>query len=146
VSAEATLKRSAAGPAADAAGIVEAFLTALMVPDPDTARQYTAPDFQILFTGKRPMRDPAECAAFNRGRYAWVKKNFERTDVVAGGTPEETVVYQIGTLYGAWPDGTPFEGNRYVDRYVVRHGRIAKMEVWNDSAEILLVRAGLAQP
>ena len=146
MSAEATLKRSAAGPAADAAGIVEAFLTALMVPDPDTARQYTAPDFQILFTGKRPMRDPAECAAFNRGRYAWVKKNFERTDVVAGGTPEETVVYQTGTLHGAWPDGTPFEGNRYVDRYVLRHGRIVKMEVWNDSAEILLLRAGLAQP
>ena len=146
MSAEATLKRSSAGPTAEAAGVVEAFLTALMVPDPDTARQYTAPEFEILFTGKRPMRDPAECAAFNRGRYAWVKKKFERTDVVAGGTHEETVVYQIGTLYGAWPDGTPFEGNRYVDRYVVRHGRIAKMEVWNDSAEILLVRAGLAQP
>jgi ketosteroid isomerase-like protein len=149
VSAEATWARPdrpAAGPAADAVRVVESFLTALMVPDPETARQYTAPDFEILFTGKRPMRDPAECAAFNRGRYAWVKKKFERTDVVAGGTPEETVVYQIGTLYGAWPDGTPFEGNRYVDRYVLRHGRIAKMEVWNDSAEILLVRAGLAQP
>ena len=146
MSAEATLKRSSPGPTVEAAGVVEAFLTALMIPDPDTARQYTAPEFEILFTGKRPMRDPAECAAFNRGRYAWVKKKFERTDVVAGGTPEETVVYQIGTLYGAWPDGTPFEGNRYVDRYVVRHGRIAKMEVWNDSAEILLVRAGLAKP
>jgi ketosteroid isomerase-like protein len=146
VSAEAMLKPFSSDPAAAAAAVVEAFLTALMIPDPDTARQYTAPDFEILFTGKRPMRDPAECAAFNRGRYAWVKKKFERTDVVAGGTPEETVVYQIGTLYGAWPDGTPFEGNRYVDRYVVRHGRIAKMEVWNDSAEILLVRARLAKP
>ena len=41
-------------------------------------------------------------------------------------------------------DGTPFEGNRYVDRYVVRHGKIVQMEVWNDSAEWLLVRAGLA--
>jgi hypothetical protein len=57
-----------------------------------------------------------------------------------------TVVYQTGTLYGEWPDGTPFEGNRYVDRYVVRHGKIARMEVWNDSAEHLLVRAGMAKP
>jgi hypothetical protein len=57
---------------------------------------------------------------------------------------EETVVYSIGTLHGEWPDGTPFEGNRYVDRYVVCGGLITQMEVWNDSAEWLLVRAGLA--
>ena len=44
------------------------------------------------------------------------------------------------------PDGTAFEGKRYVDRYVVRRGKIVKMEVWNDSAEWLLVRAGLAKP
>lgn len=141
---EAAAKRPAGDSIAEAACIVEAFLTALMIPDPESARQYTAPDLEILFTGKRRMRDPSECAAFNRGRYKWVKKRFERTDVVAGGTPEETVVYQIGTLYGEWPDGTPFEGNRYVDRYVLARGRIVKMEVWNDSAEILLVRAGLA--
>jgi hypothetical protein len=49
-------------------------------------------------------------------------------------------------LYGAWPDGTPFEGNRYVDRYVVCHGLITEMDVWNDSAEWILVRAGLVPP
>jgi len=65
---------------------------------------------------------------------------------VAGGTPAETTVYQTGHLYGEWLDGTPFEGNRYVDRYVVKNGKITHMEVWNDSAEWLLVRAGLAKP
>ena len=87
---------------------------------------------------------PAECSAFNATRYAWVKKKFESTDVVAGATHEEAVVYNTGTLYGAWPDGTPFEGNRYVDRYVLQRGLIVQMDVWNDSAEWLLVRAGLA--
>jgi hypothetical protein len=28
----------------------------------------------------------------------------------------------------------------------VRRGKIVQMEVWNDSAEALLVRAGLAKP
>ena len=130
--------------ALDAAGIVESFLTALMIPDPGRARQFTAPTLEIRFTGNRLMQDPAECAAFNRSRYRWVKKRFERTEVVAGGNRAETIVYNIGTLYGEWPDGTPFEGNRYVDRYVLRDGLIVKMEVWNDSAEILLARAGLA--
>ena len=58
----------------------------------------------------------------------------------------EAVVYNTGWLYGEWLDGTPFEGNRYVDRYVVKRGKIVRMEVWNDSAEWLLVRAGLVKP
>ncbi|MFA9440991.1 hypothetical protein ACDA63_15245 [Uliginosibacterium sp. sgz301328] len=126
--------------------LVEAFLRVIMIPDPEGARRFTDPAMRIRFTGGREMRAPADCSAFNTGRYAWVKKRFERTDVVAGATAEEAVVYNIGTLYGAWPDGTPFEGNRYVDRYVVRHGRIVQMDVWNDSAEWMLVRAGLAEP
>jgi hypothetical protein len=124
---------------------VEAYLDASMIPDPDRARTYVAPEVQITFTGGRRFDDPGGSAAFNAKRYAWVKKRFERTDVVFGATAEEAIVYNIGTLYGAWPDGTPFAGNRYVDRFVVRHGKIVKMDVWNDSAEIILARSGLAE-
>lgn len=124
--------------------LVDTYLTVLMKPDPEGARQYVAPGLRIRFTGGRAMSDPAQCTAFNQSRYRWVKKRFESTDVVAGATPELAVVYNRGTLYGEWLDGTPFEGNRYVDRYVVRDGLIAEMDVWNDSAEWLLVRAGLA--
>lgn len=127
------------------AAVVDEYLRLLMIPDPASAARYVAPGLRIRFTGGREMRAPAECAAFNAGRYKWVKKRVAATETVAGGTPEETVVYSLGTLYGEWPDGTPFEGNRYVDRYVLRDGLITQMEVWNDSAEWLLVRAGLAQ-
>jgi len=136
------------------AAVVDEFLRLIMLPDPVAARRYTAPGLAIRFTGGRAMADPTECTAFNQGRYQWVKKRIERTETVsailvhgaqAGAPdPEETVVYSIGTLYGAWPDGTPFEGNRYLDRYVVRAGLITRMDVWNDSAEWMLVRAGLA--
>lgn len=131
-----------------AADIVNEFLRLIMLPDPVAASQYTAPDMRILFTGGRAMRQPADCTQFNASRYQWVKKRIERTETVAAdageATPTETVVYSLGTLYGQWPDGTPFEGNRYVDRYVVKGGLITHMDVWNDSAEWLLVRAGLA--
>jgi len=129
-----------------AAKIVEEYLRLLMIPDPEAARRYIGPELEIRFTGNRLMREPAECAAFNAQRYKWVKKKFGPTHVAEGGTADETVVYQTGTLYGEWPDGTPFEGSRYVDRYVLRRGKIVRMEVWNDSAEWLLVRAGLAKP
>ncbi|MBX3608784.1 MAG: nuclear transport factor 2 family protein [Hydrogenophaga sp.] len=120
------------------AQIVDEYLRILMIPDPANARRFVAPGLRITFTGGRAMAEPAECAAFNATRYRWVKKRIERTETVAGGSDAETVVYSLGTLYGEWPDGTPFEGNRYVDRYVVSHGLITHMDVWNDSAEWLL--------
>lgn len=131
-----------------AADVVNEFLRLIMIPDPIAASRYTAPDMKILFTGGRAMREPADCTKFNASRYKWVKKRIERTDSVIATAEEvargETVVYSIGTLYGEWPDGKPFEGNRYVDRYVVKNGLITHMDVWNDSAEWILVRAGLA--
>ena len=126
------------------AAIVDEYLRLLMGPEPASARRLAAPDLRIRYVGGRLMTDPAEATAFTASRYRWIKKRIEATETVAGGTPEATVVYSIGVLYGEWADGTPFDGNRYVDRYVVRHGRIAQMDVWNDSAEWMLVRAGLA--
>ena len=139
----------AAGSAGSSAGrsaarLVEEYLRLLMIPDPERAAAFVAPELKIRFTGGREMKAPAECARFNASRYAWVKKEFGPTEVVCG-HGEETVVYMTGTLYGEWLDGTPFRGNRYVDRYVVKGGKIVSMDVWNDSAEWLLVRAGLAE-
>ncbi len=54
-------------------------------------------------------------------------------------------VYNTGYLYGEWHDGTTFETNRYMDSFVVRNGQIVSTHVWNDSAEILLHKAGLAE-
>lgn len=128
------------------AAIVDDFLRLVMIPDPDAARRHVSPALRIRFTGGREMRDPADTTAFNAARYRWVKKRIDATETVSGGTPQRTVVYSLGTLHGEWLDGTPFEGNRYVDRYVVSEGLIVQMDVWNDSAEWLLLRAGLAAP
>ncbi len=123
------------------ADIVRAYLEASMVPDPETAQRYVAPDLRLTFTGGRRFSHPREATAFNAGRYKWVKKKMGRMDVVPG--PDRTIVYSVGTLYGEWPDGTPFEGNRYVDRFVVENGLIVETDVWNDSAERLLDRHGI---
>lgn len=147
-----TISTSPQAEFATPAALVDEFLRIIMIPDPAAARRFTAPDMRIRFTGGRKMSQPADCTAFNKSRYKWVKKRIERTEtvvttaVMAAGVPiqaDETVVYSIGTLYGEWPNGTPFEGNRYVDRYVVKAGLITEMDVWNDSAEWLLTRAGL---
>jgi ketosteroid isomerase-like protein len=126
------------------AEIVRAYLTASMIPDPDAAAAYMQPGTEITFTGGRIFDHPRGPTAFNASRYKWVKKHMERFDVAPA--DGETVVYSVVTLYGEWLDGTPFEGNRYVDRFVVREGMIVKMDVWNDSAERLLAAHGLVEP
>jgi hypothetical protein len=139
-----TVKAAVIAPSDETSGaaeIVEEFLAASMVPDPETAARYIAEPLKLTFTGGRAFSHPRESAAFNAKRYKWVKKAMERSDVVPG--RGETIVYNVGTLYGEWPDGTPFEGNRYVDRFVVRDSKIVQMDVWNDSAERLLTRNGI---
>ncbi len=123
------------------ARIVHDYLEASMRPDPELAATYMAKNVVITFTGGRVFHHPTGPADFNAMRYAWVKKDMRQFDVAHG--QEGTIVYSTGYLYGEWPDGTLFEGNRYVDRFVVKAGKIVKMDVWNDSAERILTARGI---
>ncbi|WP_371687447.1 hypothetical protein [Thalassococcus sp. S3] len=72
-------------------------------------------------------------------RYRFVRKSYDGFDVAM--SEGETLVYCRGTLSGEWPDGASFEGIRFIDRFLLRDGRIARQEVWNDLAEHLRNRA-----
>lgn len=116
--------------------IVRQFLEASMVPDPERAATFMAQNAVIVFTGRREMGSTQEITDFNRGRYQWVKKDIRQYDACL--RDDHCVVYSIGYLYGCWPDGRPFSGNRYTDRFEVRNGLIERMDVLNDSAEWIL--------
>ena len=74
------------------AEIVEAYLTASMIPDPDAAAAYMRPGTVITFTGGREFDHPRGPTGFNARRYRWVKKKMDRFDVCPGA--DETVVYR----------------------------------------------------
>ncbi|MFZ3583524.1 nuclear transport factor 2 family protein [Loktanella sp. DJP18] len=132
-------------PVTHAIQVVESYLERSMIPDPEGASVYVADGLTITFTGGRAFTAPAQTTAFNAQRYAWVKKRFIRTDAALDPDTGDVHVYNTGHLHGAWPDGTAFDGNRYIDIFTVRDGLIVATQVWNDSAEILLERAGLAE-
>lgn len=132
-------------PVVAAKQIVEAYLERSMVPDPEGAAAYVADGLEVIFTGGRRFSGPGDATSFNAKRYKWVKKRFLRTDAALDAATGDVHVYNAGHLYGEWLDGTAFDGNRYMDSFVVRDGKIVSTNVWNDSAEILLDRAGLAE-
>lgn len=124
----------------DVAALVEAIRTVIlraMAGDEAAIASRFAPDAELIFVGRR-LASAAEIGPFNAGRYRRVAKTIEAWDVAFGETC--TVVTSVGTLHGEWLDGTPFEGNRYIDRFVLVDGRIVRMDVWNDSAERMLAR------
>jgi len=88
------------------------------------------PGSPMLFPGGVVLTDCLQMPARAASLYRRVEKVFERFDEVV--TPEGTLVYNFGTLSGEWLDGTPFQGVRYIDRFVVRDGRIVDQKVWND--------------
>lgn len=120
---------------------VQTVILRAMAGDEETVARHFDPQAELVFVGRR-LATASEIGRFNATRYRWVKKSIEQWDVAF--SDDRMVVTSVGTLYGEWPDGTPFEGNRYIDRFVLIGDRITRMDVWNDSAEILLTRSAQA--
>jgi len=120
-------------PVPDAQACVRSFLDAMGARDLDAARQWLAPEFEMEFPGPVRFRRLEDLIEWSRPRYRQINKTYERFESVW--QMETTTVWCHGTLNGEWPDGRPFEGIRFVDRFTVAHGRLLDQTVWNDLAE-----------
>ena len=119
----------------DPASLVRSYLMAMEARDLGLAQTMLADTFTMQFPGTDRMETLDQLIEWSRPRYNRVAKTYERFDTAA--TPEgHAVVYCFGTLHGEWPDGRPFEGIRFVDRFEVENGRIARQDVWNDMGEV----------
>ena len=127
--------RSGAPARSDPAQIIRDFLAAMEARDLETAESMLAVGFTMHFPAMPPMTRLRELIEWAAPRYQFVRKTYEGFDTaISGGAP---IVYARGTLSGAWPDGTAFEGIRFIDRFEISGDMIARQEVWNDIAETL---------
>ena len=116
----------------DASALVRRFLAAMEARDLPTAEAMLAPGFVMRFPGTGEMTTLAQLIDWAAPRYRFVKKTYDADEAIPGPV---AVVYCRGTLSGEWPDGTPFDGIRFIDRFEVEAGRITRQDVWNDIAE-----------
>jgi hypothetical protein len=122
------------------AELVDTYLQLCEDRDLETAARHLAPGVRLEFPGGEVFGTLAELVAASGGKYRWVRKR--RTRFAVGEIEGQTTVTSIGTLYGEALDGSPFEGIRYVDFFVVgADGLIHEQLVWND-----LVVAGVVAP
>lgn len=127
------IPRSPGPPLPEPDGVVRRFLAAMESRDLDTARGLLAPGFAMTFPGGARLATLEELIAWATPRYRFVRKTYERFDSLPG--PDGATVYCFGTLSGEWPDGRAFAGIRFIDRFEIVDGRIARQQVWNDIAE-----------
>ena len=113
--------------------MVATYLRTMEARDFDAARAMLAPGFQMIFPGDVRLTELEALVERSSKRYRNVRKVFQYFD--EGTTPDGAVVYSIGTLTGEWPDGTPFSGIRYIDRFTVKNGKFVSQWVWNDMGE-----------
>ncbi|MEM9341818.1 MAG: nuclear transport factor 2 family protein [Pseudomonadota bacterium] len=121
----------------DPKALVTGYLAAMEARDLATASSVLDDGFEMVFPGTGPMTSLTELVDWANGRYRFVRKTSHAAEVLDG--EDVTVVYVRGVLRGEWPDGHPFEGIRFIDRFEVSGGLITRQDVWNDLAE---VRAG----
>jgi phenylpyruvate tautomerase PptA (4-oxalocrotonate tautomerase family) len=115
---------------------VRAFLAAMEARDLETAKGFLADGFTMTFPGGNEFSDLAALVAWSRDRYQSVTKTFDGFDCAFHGT--SATVCCFGTLSGVWPDGTAFEGVRFMDRFELEGETITSQMVWNDLAEVRL--------
>mgnify|MGYP003674554529 FL=1 len=119
----------------DPAETVRAYLAAMEARDIDAAQSLLGAGFVMEFPGTAPMHSLEALIAWSKPRYRFVTKSYTGFDAMQ--SPEDhAIVYCRGTLAGEWPDGTPFEGIRFIDRFEITSGLITRQDVWNDIAEI----------
>lgn len=118
--------------ASSAESLVRTFLAAMEARDLERASRLLADDFVMRFPGSAPMTRLAELVEWAGDRYRFVGKRIHAFD--SCDKADHTVVVCHGELHGEWPDGTPFDGVRFIDRFEVRNGKLLRQEVWNDLA------------
>ena len=115
----------------DAVAMLDRFLALTAERKLDEAATCLAPDAVLTFPPSMRFNSLQEMVANARTRYRWCDKVRDRWDV-AEREDSAVVVYSLGTLFGDNLHGVHFEGIRYIDRFVLRDGKIVEQEVWND--------------
>lgn len=114
----------------EAVQFAKAYLAAMEARDLTAASRYLAADAQLFFPGGVKRDGVIDIARGSASRYRRIGKADHVWEAFK--TDDRWVVYCRGTLHGEWPDGTPFSGIRFIDRFEIDASGIRRQDVWNE--------------
>jgi hypothetical protein len=120
---------------------VLAYLAAMEARELERAAAMLGKGFVMRFPGAAEFRALPELLSWAAARYRRVSKRVAGLDAV--GSLALGTVYCRGWLDGEWPDGSPFRGVRFIDRFEIVDGLLHSQEVWNDLGESRAPGAGV---
>lgn len=118
--------------ASDPVSLVDDYLMAMEQRELDKAQSFLGADFVMTFPGSGELTSLSQLVEWSKGRYQFVTKTLSSTNVAY--EMDKVVVFVNGTLSGEWPDGTTFDGVRFIDRFEISDDRLLRQDVWNDLA------------
>lgn len=129
----------------DAIQFASRYLAEMEARNLDGAAACLAADAALTFPGGAVLHSVHDIVRNSGGRYQHVGKTIESWDAFES-APGQFVVYARGTLHGAWRDGRPFSGVRFIDRFEIGGGAIRRQDVWNDMGEARLAVVPQGKP
>ena len=117
-----------------ATSTVKRFLRTLEERDLERAQRLLSADFTMEFPGGHRFANLTELVSWAAGRYRYARKDYEGFDTCVDG--QDIIVYCYGVLSGEWLNGEPFQDVRFIDRFIMRDGKLVDQMVWNDLAEV----------
>ena len=113
--------------------LVETFLRTMEARDLPAAQAMLGDGCVMTFPGGHSFDALEEIVTWAATRYRSIRKTYDRFDELSDGL--ETIVYCYGGLHGEDLDGQPIDNVRFIDRFVIKDGKIVRQDVWNDLAE-----------
>ena len=126
--------RTPAPAKADPCRLVQEYLMAMEARDLAKAHSFLGESFKMYFPGTATMTSLQELIDWAKPRYKFVTKTYDGFDAMQS-PGDAALVYCRGTLSGEWPDGTPFNDIRFIDRFEIVNDKLVRQDVWNDIAE-----------
>lgn len=111
------------------------FIDAVHRGDAQAARCTLAPTYELIFPGPTSFTDVGLIFEWFAKRYSFARYRYGHMEVIE--SPERMVVYAAGSVEGTLLSGAHFDGVRYIDRFDIVAGKIARKEVWTDMADFL---------
>lgn len=127
------LNRTPGPPPTPPSEIALSYLASMEERDLQKAQGFLGRNFTMTFPGGARFGALDDLVAWSKDRYKSISKTIEGVHEVP--VEDGAVVYCMGTLAGEWPDGSAFSDIRFIDRFMVRDGKLADQQVWNDLAE-----------